>query len=100
MSLAGFNCGHRRQHRKSPDRARQPGLEARRKKITRPSGSHILTDTDNKKSPDAVDGASLERSNAVWNYSQPAVDRPSGGRQLTLYLKVAIGRAPESLVDG
>ncbi len=35
-----------------------------------------------------------------WTYSQPAVDSASGGRQLTLYLKVAIAGLPNGLVDG
>ncbi len=46
--------------KKRPRPREQPGLEVRRKKITRPSGSHILMDTDNKKSPAAEDGASFE----------------------------------------
>ena len=67
---------------KMPRPREAAGAEVRRKKITRPSGSHILTDTDNKKSPAAEDGASAGHS--VLRTSLETVrrltDQLAGGR--------------------
>ncbi len=75
MFLAGFTCGHRRQ-RKGPPRESGAGVQDM-ENTTRPSGSHSLTDTGNKKSPAEAGPVSPIRVCAGFGPSPP-VNEPTG----------------------
>ena len=82
MSLSGANSGANFGCQQEKPRPREAaGARGEVRIDDPPSGSHILTNTGNKKSPADDDGASFERCHARWNYSQPAVDSASGLRR-------------------